>query len=186
MQLALRWRPAADRLRPAAACSRAGGTGRSAHADPGPAERPRCLGDQGADRTEGDSGACPPGPPRRNQGRAALFGRAPLVVRPFSEKRGSDYTGSRDRIRLQAAAKRTSATAATPRSSRSPAPSERSATVALAPERSEVDCRDTRGNTEARLSRVGARCPEIRQSRDAAGRSTVQPLWRPAPSSALA
>jgi hypothetical protein len=34
-----------------------------------------------------------------------------LLVRPFSEKRGSDHTGSRDRIRLQAAAKRTSATA---------------------------------------------------------------------------
>ena len=52
-----------------------------------------------------------------------------------------------------------------PRSSRSPAPSERSATVALAPERSEVDCRDTRGITEAGQSRVGARSPEIRHKR---------------------
>jgi len=164
MQLALRWRPAADRLRPAAACSRAGGTGRSAHADPGPAERRLCLGDQGADRTEGDSGACPPGPTRRNQRRAALFGPAPLLVRPFSEKRGSDYTGSRDRILYRSAPERAGATA-TPRSSRSPAPSERSATVALAPERSEVDCRDTHGITEAGRSRAGARSPEIRQIR---------------------
>ena len=42
----------------------------------------------------------------------------------------------------------------------------RFATVALAPERSEVDCRDTRGITEAGRSRVGARSPEIRQQRN--------------------